>query len=309
MRTVVMSLLLLLLGQSPAPAEQTNLVIFADFACSNPAAGDPDDCLAVEALRRLEAVRILAVVAAGGNASERLSYQLGRSMFPDLVVLPGSRPRARYFSKTHRYIRDIIFGSANAVTVLVLSPATDFAVLVAQNPTVLSKVDQVVFVAGRSPGDKFRLRIGGRTLRDMNYEKNRRSFGLLLKALYEHRIEATFVGFRAAMNTQLQKQFMPSNFAHKSQKNWRRKMRFWFGAAPPAFDVVAAMAVTPWRAYLRCRSVAIWAGRDLVLQTTERSIFSVLRMNDCLLVGCFEKTDQSSEQFIDLTWLGTDCSQ
>lgn len=273
MRAITLALILLWLGSSSALADRTNLVIFADFGCSDAAIADPDDCLAVEALRRSETVNILAVVAAGGNVSERLSYQLGQELFPNLLVLPGSRPRARYWSNTHRQIRKLIIESPSAVTVVVFSPATDFAELVTHHQAVLSNVDQVVFVAGRSPGDAFRAQPGGRLIRDMNYEKDRRSFRHLLPVLNEHRVAVTFVGFRAAMTTPVPAEFMPSAFVNKAQRRWRRKTRVWFGASLPAFDVVAAMAVTPWRSALRCRPVTVRAGRDMVLLDTERSRF------------------------------------
>jgi len=273
-RTVVAAALFLTIsGMGAAHEERRHLVIFADFACTDNAAGDPDDCLAVRALRNMNGIDILAVVASGGNASPELSLELGKSKFPDLRVFPGSRPRSRYMLRTHSKLAELIRSHTFGVTLVVLSPATDLANLVAQHPRALKHVEEVVFVAGRSPGDIFQMKSTGRTIRDMNYEKDRKAFFHLLPLLHKKRIRTTFVGFRAAMNTTVPEVFFPLNFVRKAQRAWARKTRFWFGQSLPPFDLVAAMSVTTYRSKLRCRYVSIRAGRQLELRTARHSVF------------------------------------
>ena len=129
LRSNLIALLLVILC-APVSGHERTLVIFADFACTDNAAGDPDDCLAVEALRRTDTVHILAVVAAGGNASAQRSYGLGLSKFPDLLVLPGSHPGAKRSGTTHHRVAKLIKQGRGDVSFLVLSPATDLARLV-----------------------------------------------------------------------------------------------------------------------------------------------------------------------------------
>lgn len=267
------TLFLTIAGFGVADAKQRDVVIFADFACTNIAAGDPDDCLAVEALRRMKETNILAVVASGGNSSPELSLELGAEKFPDLRIFPGSRPRSRYIHRTYGKLAELIVSQNNSVTLLVLSPATDLANLASQHPGAFNYLEEVVFVAGRSPGDIFRMKSVGRTIRDMNYEKDREAFFYLLKLLHNKRIRTTFVGFRAAMNTAVPEKFFPRGFVPRAQRAWARKTRFWFGQSLPPFDLVAAMSVTAYRNKLRCEKVSIRAGSQLELRTARRSAF------------------------------------
>lgn len=267
------ALFLAVAGMGAAHPEQRSVVIFADFACTDNAAGDPDDCLAVKALRRMDSINILAVVASGGNGSPELSLELGRSKFPNLRIFPGSRPRSRYVLRTHNKLAEIIGSHKSNVTLLVLSPATDVDILLAQNPRAFNSVEEVVFVAGRSPGDIFRVKSAGRTIRDMNYEKDRKAFFHLLPLLHKKGIRTTFVGFRAAMNTTIPEEFFPRDFVRKARRAWARKTRFWFGQSLPVFDLVAAMSLTTYRSKLRCRKVNIRAGRQLELRTSRHSVF------------------------------------
>jgi hypothetical protein len=267
------ALLLTVAEIGAAKAERRDVVIFADFACTDSASGDPDDCLAVRALRKTTGIDIFAVVASGGNSSPELSLKLGRSEFPDVRVFPGSRPRSGYMLRTYSKLTELIVSEKSSVTLLVLSPATDLANLLTHHPRALNHVEEIVFVAGRSPGDIFRMTSEGRTIRDMNYEKDREAFFHLLPLLHKKRIRTTFVGFRAAMNTAVPEAFFPRDFVRKAQRAWARKTRFWFGKSLPPFDLVAAMAVTEYRSILRCRKVNIRAGQQLELRPARRSVF------------------------------------
>ncbi|MBM2295039.1 nucleoside hydrolase [Sulfitobacter pseudonitzschiae] len=257
-------------------AETSEIIIFADFACTENTVGDPDDCLAVEALSRRKSVKILAIVATGGNANENLSFKLGQTLFPDLLVLQGSRAgvRSKGVLETNRKLHEIIRSNVNGVIILALSPATDFAMLVNHQRSVLDNVKAVVFVAGRSPGDEFQVRDNGRKIRDMNYEKDRGSFGTILLALHDHRIKTTFVGFRASMNARLPAEFVSRHFKQRARQSWRRKTIFWFGGELPLFDAVAALTVTRWHNSLNCRPVNVRAGKHLELRSSPRSNFS-----------------------------------
>ena len=269
-----MALFMLLFAGASAARAERDVIIFADFACTESAAGDPDDCLAVKALQDAQNINILAVVASGGNATRQVSHRLGRMLFPDLRILPGSNPRVRWRTKTHEIVADLAMGAGAGVSVLVLSPAGDFAMTLRQRPRLLDVIKGVVLVAGRAPGDRFEMVPGGRVLRDMNYEKDRRAMQEVLPRLFRHRVATRFVGFRAAMNTTLPEGFMDHRFVPEAQRAWARKTRFWFGARLPPFDVVAAMALTRYVRHLQCHPVKIEAGRDLLVRPARRSYFS-----------------------------------
>ncbi|WP_162933115.1 hypothetical protein [Roseovarius sp. EL26] len=129
-----------------ASAGENHVVIFADFACTDNAAGDPDDCLAVEALKGIPHVNIVAVMTTGGNTQARRAFELGKTLFPDLVVLPGTRPRSKQILPAHYKLASLIKDLGSEVRVLVLSPATDLKKLNAISPDILKTVEQVVFV-------------------------------------------------------------------------------------------------------------------------------------------------------------------
>lgn len=258
-----------------AKAEASRIVIFADFACTDNAAGDPDDCLAVEALRREDSSRILAVMAAGGNTRADRSYELGQKLFKDLTLLRGTPPRSKRLTNGHRELAQLILMAPEPVVFLVLSPATDFAKLVMHEPQVLNRAEKVVFVAGRRPGDEFRLAPGRRALRDMNYEKDRGAFAAILPLLFDTRVHTKFIGFRAGMNADVPDSFLPADFVKRAQREWRRKCRFWFGGETPPFDVVAAMAATRHNERLDCIPTGLRAGKRLELTPTRRSVFEL----------------------------------
>ncbi len=111
----------------------------------------------------------------------------------------------------------------------------------------------------------------------MNFEKDRRAFAVLLPMLSRHRVETMFVGFRAAMNTDVPIEFVPRDYIQKTRKAWARKCRLWFGAETPLFDVVAAMAVTPYRDHLNCQGVWVKIGYDLIGIAMTRSNFRLCR--------------------------------
>ena len=272
-----MILIGLALFSSTAEAGKNVVVIFADFACTEDAAGDPDDCLAVEALRRSPSVEILAVMTAGGNTHAHRAYELGTSKFPTLAVFPGSRPRSKRVTKAHLELARLISTRKTKLTFLVLSPATDFMKLVNVAPEVLDHANEVVFVAGRAAGERFRIRAGGRELRDMNFEKDRRAFVKLLPILFERKIPTTFVGFRAAMNTKVPVELMPLDFVSNAQRAWKRKCKFWFGGETPPFDLVAAMTVTRFRNLLSCQNSKVVVGRNIILENSHSSNFRMCR--------------------------------
>ena len=261
------------LGCSIASAGERNVVIFADFACTDNAAGDPDDCLAVEALRRTPSVTIVAVMTTGGNTHSQLTYDLGRAMFPKMTIFPGTRPRSNRITKAHHQLAALISKQKSNLTFLVLSPATDFAKLIRTAPETLNMANEVIFVAGRTPGDTFQLHTGGRKLRDLNYEKDRSAYADLLPMLFAQRVKTTFVGFRAGMNTQVPREFMPADFVAKAQVTWAQKCQIWFGGKMPPFDVVASMAVTQHKRLLSCQKVKVTAGHDLKLESISGSNF------------------------------------
>ena len=129
-------------------------------------------------------------------------------------------------------------------------------------------------VAGRSRGDVF---VGGsarRHLRDMNFEKDRKSFSEALIALQRAKVPVTFVGFRAALNADVPASFRHDTYLPGIRSAWARKARLWFGGELPPFDLVAAMMVTSLASQMSCYPVRVAAGRNLTLTRAPYSGFS-----------------------------------
>ena len=66
------------------------------------------------------------------------------------------------------------------LTVLALGPVTNVATVLKNHPELASRIDELIAVAGRRPGQTFVLGEGGRPLRDMNFEFDSEGFQILL---------------------------------------------------------------------------------------------------------------------------------
>ena len=66
------------------------------------------------------------------------------------------------------------------LTVLVLGPATNVATVLRNHPELARQMEQVIAVAGRRPGQKFRPSDDVRSFRDFNFELDALAFQVLL---------------------------------------------------------------------------------------------------------------------------------
>jgi inosine-uridine nucleoside N-ribohydrolase len=66
------------------------------------------------------------------------------------------------------------------LTILVLGPATNVATVLRNHPELAPRIEQVIAVAGRRPGQKFRPSENVRSFRDFNFELDAPAFQVLL---------------------------------------------------------------------------------------------------------------------------------
>lgn len=68
------------------------------------------------------------------------------------------------------------------LTVLMLGPATTVATVLRGHPELAGRIERIVAVAGRRPGERFRPGKGLVTLRDLNFDSDPAAFRVLLEA-------------------------------------------------------------------------------------------------------------------------------
>jgi pyrimidine-specific ribonucleoside hydrolase len=74
------------------------------------------------------------------------------------------------------------------LTILALGPATNIARLLKRHPDLTGRIDEIVAVAGRRPGQQFTAGTSARPLRDFNFEMDPRAFQVLL----DSKVKLTF---------------------------------------------------------------------------------------------------------------------
>lgn len=264
MKHTILALLISFISLHSASAK--TVLIFSDLACSFNQIADPDDCLAVRALMDDASVDIMGLITTSGNGTAQSAKLMATKLFPSL---PTFNLSTQYASNIDfEKCADAVLASREKLTILVFGPATQFNRFIKEHTAVLDNIEEVVFVAGRSPGAIFTVSSRGRTIKDLNYEKNRSAFIEVLPLLLKQKIRLTFIGFEAGMNVALPKGFLDTAYLAPQRRRWARMTKWWFGAQLPAFDLVAALFVTKYRGLLKCKHVTrIVTGKKLILET------------------------------------------
>lgn len=163
MRKILLSLLLLLGActynghpyTGPITPANTSRVFWVD---ADPACGigfkhlfeDPDDCLALEMLWRNNA-KVAGLSTTGGNTLADNAHAIGQQVAAGkFAVYKGSNectsPMVAAFKKA---------AAQGKITILALGPLTNIATIVRCEPTLKSRIQEVVFVGSRQPGERF----------------------------------------------------------------------------------------------------------------------------------------------------------
>lgn len=138
----------------------------------------------VQAFRSSElAVRGVSVVF--GNAPLAQAYPIGKDLVkrygpPKMQVYRGAAGASDLGTETPAS-RALAYALKNErLTILVLGPATNVATVVKKHPELKKQIIEVIGVAGRRPGQRFRPSDNVRSFRDFNFELDAPAFQVLL---------------------------------------------------------------------------------------------------------------------------------
>jgi pyrimidine-specific ribonucleoside hydrolase len=150
-----------------------------------PGGHELDDGLALIQAFRSPELAVRGVSAVFGNAPLEKTYSITWEIVdrfgpPELTVFPGAasgEDLGRETPASRALARAL---GEEKLTVLALGPVTNLATVVKNHPEIERRIEAVVAVAGRRPGQRFGLGRGGKPLRDLNFELDPEGFRLLL---------------------------------------------------------------------------------------------------------------------------------
>lgn len=138
---------------------------------------DVDDALAIVMAANSEKLDICGITLTYGNESlENVSRSMGelRSTvgLSNVPTGAGARSRDDFGKITEATLLLEESCKAGPVTLLCLGPATNLATFLAQKPDLAKEIEEVVLVAGRRRGQKFRTGNYSKSHPDLNFEKD-----------------------------------------------------------------------------------------------------------------------------------------
>ena len=150
-----------------------------------PGGHEVDDGLALIQAFHSPELDVRGVSAVFGNAelatTARIAEEIVDRFGPDrLQAWAGADGPARLGEQTEA-TRALISALDQApMTILALGPVTNVASVLLLRPELRSQIQEIVVVAGRRPGDQFRVGTGGAPLRDLNFELDAPAMQVLL---------------------------------------------------------------------------------------------------------------------------------
>lgn len=138
-----------------------------------PGGHEPDDGVAMVQAFHSPELRVIGVGVVFGNAGVERGYPIAREIAarygpPGLGVHPGSPAPASEPTPASRAL--IAALEAEPLTVLALGPATNVAAALRERPDLAARIDTVILVIGRRPGEPLTFPGGGPNLLDFNFE-------------------------------------------------------------------------------------------------------------------------------------------
>ena len=152
------------------------VVIDTDVAIGHPER-DVDDALAIIMAANSEQLNICGITLTYGNESlENVSRSMGElSSIAGLSNVPmgkGARSAADFGKTTEATLLLEEVCKSGPVTLLCLGPVTNLATFLERKPELAKDIEEVVLVAGRRRGQKFRTGNYSKSHPDLNFEKD-----------------------------------------------------------------------------------------------------------------------------------------
>jgi pyrimidine-specific ribonucleoside hydrolase len=146
---------------------------------------EPDDALALLQAFHSSELEVKGVSVVFGNSPLETGYRIAREIAnrfgpAELPVHPGASSAAELGRETDasRALADALRN--DRLTILALAPVTNLATVLENHPELAARIERIVAVAGRRPGQKFVLGRGGTPLMDFNFELDPAGFQVLL---------------------------------------------------------------------------------------------------------------------------------
>ena len=244
------------------PATDESIIVETDPSKT----GDPDDGLAARLLEKSN-VDVLLVSATDGNVPIGRALENARELWPDHLVIPAAD---NCNSELVRAYREQL--RQQKLTVLALGSLRNIAMVLECHPDLAPRINELIVVAGRKPGEEFWLnpeRKVMRPMRDLNYETDRGAMVTVMRT----RVRITLIPFAAGNAVRI----LPHNLRGIPEDERQRVVdhatTLWVvggGWTIPPFDLVAAAYLISPEAF-SCENVRMEAGDELVLEKVDQS--------------------------------------
>lgn len=259
---------------APAPVSTGSPVWIDTDPVSRPnQTADIDDVLAVRMLLG-SGIAIEGISTTHGNGTAEETWRSARAEFPDPLLHHGQAAAGCANPAVAGLARIL---QASALTILALGPMTNIAQLLDCHPLLAGRISRIIAVAGRRPGERFRLGDGlvSRELRDLNYETDRVAFRTVLAS----GIPIDLVPFAAGNMIRLAYGDLGGLPERLRERAWSWALILWFaggGGTLPAFDQTAA-GLLLWPTTYDFEPVAAVTGENLILRPVGHGNQSALR--------------------------------
>jgi pyrimidine-specific ribonucleoside hydrolase len=146
---------------------------------------EPDDGLALLQAFHSRELEVRGIGVVFGNSALETGFPIAREIAErygpsEVAVHRGASSAAELGVETDasRALAEAL--RSERLTVLALGPVTNVATTLGNHPDLAERIDEIVAVAGRRPGQRFTIGEGGRPLMDLNFEYDSQGFQILL---------------------------------------------------------------------------------------------------------------------------------
>ena len=148
-------------------------------------AHEVDDGFALVQAFRSKELEIRGISVVFGNAPLDRAWPIGQDLLrrygpPNLPLYKGAAGADELGHETEASRALAAALKKERLTVLVLGPATNIATVLKNHPELSSRFEQIIAVAGRRPGQRFRTSDDVRSFRDLNFELDAPAFQVIL---------------------------------------------------------------------------------------------------------------------------------
>ena len=164
--------------------QRRRVVIDTDIAIGIPER-DVDDGLAIVMALNSPELGICGITLCFGNDSlenvaQCMSELATVAGLSKIEIASGARSAADFGKRTEATFLLEDMAKGGNMTILCLGPMTNLATFVQANPELVKQIDEVVIVAGRRPGQRFRTGNHSNSHPDLNFEKDSAAMEILL---------------------------------------------------------------------------------------------------------------------------------